>query len=98
MFNRVDLLGLPILNYKGKYPETYLNDISVTFHKRLHVVAEELHEARRFKDNTLKRLPNNKLQKLGSSLDYLTWAPGIAQLQEQVGLDDPSFRQAILDS
>ena len=62
------------------------------------MVAEELHEARRFKDNTLKRLPNNKLLKLGSALDYLTWAPGIAQLQEQVGLHDPSFRQAILDS
>ena len=35
---------------------------------------------------------------MASSLDYLTWAPGIAQLQEQVGLEDPSFRQAILDS
>ena len=62
------------------------------------MVTDELHEACRFKDSTLNRLPNNKLQKLASSLDYLTWAPGIAQLQEQVGLEDPSFRQAILDS
>ena len=98
LFTGIELLGLPTARFQGKYPETFMNEISVTLQQRLHAVNEQLHEARRFKDNALKRLPNNKLLKLGSALDYLTWAPGIAQLQEQVGVHDPSFRQAVLDS
>ena len=98
LLSQVEQTGIEPELVESDTADNYLNKLSIELERKLNIITESTLEAKRVKDNALKRMPTCKIQKLSSQLDYSSWAPAIAELEDKVGKKDPSFRQAVLDS
>ena len=98
LLSHVEQTGLEPELVREMTADDYLNKLSIELERKLNLITETTAEAKRIKENALKRMPACKLQKLGTKMDFLSWAPAISELEDKVGKHDPSFRQAVVDS